>query len=47
MCQRPNERDNDLHKWFWSQTAMGTLMVNVAERLKTEGHAITAFGIAR
>jgi len=47
MCQRPNERDNDLHKWFWSQTAMGTLMVNIAERLKTEGHAITAFGIAR
>ena len=23
MCQRPGERDNDLQRWFWAETAAG------------------------
>jgi hypothetical protein len=33
MARRPDQRDNDLHRWFWSETAMGRLLVRVSERM--------------
>jgi hypothetical protein len=47
MQQRPQDRDNALHEWLWSQTAIGLLLVRVAQRLKDEGEDKVAFGIAR
>jgi hypothetical protein len=47
MQQRPQDRDNALYEWFWSQTAIGPLLVRVAQRLKEAGEEKAAFGIAR
>ncbi|HEY2380760.1 MAG TPA: hypothetical protein VGK48_06205 [Terriglobia bacterium] len=47
MQQRPHDRDNALYEWFWSQTALGPLLVRVAQRLKEEGEEKAAFGIVR
>ncbi len=47
MSQRPDERDNDLQRWLWSETAMGSLLASVAERLVAQGDERTAQGIAR
>lgn len=47
MQQRPDDRENALYEWFWSQTAIGPLLVRVAHRLRTEGEEKAAFGIAR
>ena len=47
MQQRPQDRDNTLHEWFWSQTAIAQLLVRVAKRLRDEGEEKAAFGIAR
>jgi hypothetical protein len=47
MQQRPQDRDNALHEWFWSHTAIGPLLVRVAQRLKENGEDKAAFGIAR
>ena len=47
MQQRPQDRDNTLHEWFWSQTAIGLLLVRVAKKLKEDGEEKAAFGIAR
>ena len=47
MQQRPNDRANALHEWLWSQTAIGLLLLRVAQRLKDEGEEKAAFGIAR
>jgi hypothetical protein len=47
MQQRPQDRDNALHEWFWSQTAIGHLLVRAAQKLKNEGEEKAAFGIAR
>jgi len=33
MARRPDQRDNDLHRWFWGETAMGRLLFRVAERM--------------
>ncbi|MEX2598591.1 MAG: hypothetical protein WD533_02935 [Dehalococcoidia bacterium] len=33
MEQRPDQRDNELQRWFWSETATGNLLARVAERL--------------
>ena len=33
MARRPGERDNELHRWFWGETAMGRLLVRVSERM--------------
>ena len=35
MAQRPGERYNDIHGWFWTQTSMGDLVVRVADRMKS------------
>ena len=50
MCQRPDQQNNDLQAWFWTETAAGTMLSNVAERLNaSEDEAVKrgAFGIAR
>ncbi len=50
MCQRPDQQNNDLQKWFWTETAAGNLLTKVADRLNAsgdEGDARAAFGIAR
>ena len=33
MARRPGERDNELHRWFWAETAMGRLLVRVSDRM--------------
>ena len=50
MCQRPDQQNNDLHRWFWTETATGDLLTKVAARLNAsgdEGDARAAFGISR
>ncbi len=47
MCQRQDHRDNDLQRWFWSETAAGALLARVAERLTADGEERAAQGIAR
>ena len=47
MCQRPDGRNNDLQRWFWSETAGGALLARVAERLTADGEERAAPGIAR
>jgi hypothetical protein len=37
MARRPEERDNQLHRWFWAETAMGRLLVRVSERMTGSG----------
>lgn len=34
MARRPNQVDNDLQRWFWAETAMGALLVRVADRIR-------------
>jgi hypothetical protein len=33
MCQRPDQKNNDLQRWFWTETAAGGMLTRVAERL--------------
>ncbi len=47
MCQHPDDRDDELHTWFWSRTAMGALIAKIAARFKAEGNELAAFGLAR
>jgi hypothetical protein len=47
MQQRPADKDNALHSWFWGQTAVGGLLSRVARRLKEIGEEKPGFGIAR
>ena len=50
MCQRPDQKNNDLQRWFWTETAAGNLLARIAERMNaSEDEAIqrAAFGIAR
>ena len=47
FSQKPEQRHNDLQRWFWAETAMGTLLAGVAKRLASEGDERNAQGIAR
>jgi hypothetical protein len=50
MCQRPDQQNNDLHQWFWTETAGGGLLSRLAERMNaSEDQDLqqAAFGIAR
>ena len=47
FSQRPNERDDELQRWFWSETAMGNLIASVASRLAEQGNEQAAWGLAR
>jgi hypothetical protein len=50
MERRPDQRDNDLHRWFWTETSMGELLSRVVARMTESGDpelALYARGIAR
>ena len=50
MAQRPDGADRDIHDWFWSKTAMGALVMSLAQRMRDDEDAETkavAYGIAR
>ena len=50
MEQRPAEADGELHEWFWAETAMGKLIVQVAQRMNdSEDPEVKAipYGLAR
>ncbi|MCI0830837.1 MAG: hypothetical protein J4N67_11950 [Chloroflexi bacterium] len=50
MAQRPDGADRDIHDWFWSKTAMGALVMALAQRMRDDEDAETkavAYGIAR
>ena len=47
FSQRPDQRHNDLQRWFWSETAMGGLLAAIAARLTERGDERSAQGIAR
>ena len=50
MCQRPGEKNNDLQRWFWTETAAGAMLAKIADRMNASGDeelARAAFGIAR
>lgn len=47
FCQRPDQKDNDLHEWFWSKTAIGRLLASVSDTLVQRGDERNAQGIAR
>lgn len=47
FSQRPQDRDEELQRWFWSETAMGNLIVSVGSRLTEQGNEQAAWGLAR
>ena len=50
MEQRPTSDDDQLHEWFWSETALGKLVVRVAARMEESDDPLTKsipFGLAR
>ena len=50
MNQRPEAGKDDLHQWFWGETAMGKLVVDIAQLMDaSEDPEVkgTAFGLAR
>ena len=50
MAQRPNVADRDIHEWFWSETAMGALIMALGQHMSNvddkETQAVS-YGIAR
>lgn len=47
LSRRPDESENDRQRWFWSETAMGSLIASAAARLIEQGDDRTAQGVAR
>ena len=50
MEQRPNAGEEELHRWFWGETAMGNLIVNLGKHMEaSEDPDVkgTAFGLSR
>ena len=50
LAQRPHDSFQAQYEWFWGETALGTLLRTVRDRLKSAGDASldqVAFGIAR
>jgi hypothetical protein len=50
MTQRPTVSESELHRWFWSETALAQLMRAVAQRMTTSDDASLkyfAYGLAR
>lgn len=50
MARRPDQVNNELHHWFWTETAMGALLISLADRMGASGDAelqLYAKGIAR
>ena len=50
MNQHPGVGEDDLHQWFWGETAMGKLIVDICKLMDaSEDPEVkgTAFGLAR
>ena len=50
MEQRPGGEDNEIHEWYWSETAMSGLIVKLAEAMnQSDDPAVKAipYGLAR
>lgn len=50
MAQRPDGADRDIHDWFWSDTAMGGLVMALGQHMSSvddEETQAVAYGIAR
>ena len=50
MEQRPGAGEDDLHRWFWGETAMGNLVVQLGKQMDaSEDPEVkgTAFGLSR
>ena len=50
MARRPDQVDNELQRWFWTETAVGALLRLVADRMADSGDpemTLYARGIAR
>ena len=50
MEQRPSAGEDDLHRWFWGETAMGNLVVELGKHMDaSEDPEVkgTAFGLSR
>ena len=50
MEQRPDSADAQVHEWFWGETALGQLIVRVANRMAESDDALTKaipYGLAR
>jgi len=50
MAQRPSDTEADIHTWFWSETAVGSLIDSITQRLNATGDAklqATAYGLSR
>ncbi|MAW64550.1 MAG: hypothetical protein CL473_11290 [Acidobacteria bacterium] len=50
MAQRPEGQNREIHDWFWSETAMGALIMALAQRMRDDDDAqvqAVAYGIAR
>ena len=50
MAQRPNDTEADIHTWFWGETAVGSLIDSITQRLNATGDAklqATAYGLSR
>ena len=50
MAQQPQASYQELYAWFWSETALASLLRAIRDRLKASGDPVLdqiAFGIAR
>ena len=50
MAKQPDSKVNELHEWFWSKTAIGMLITELAQRMNDDVDKETksvSFGIAR
>ena len=50
MAQRPNDNETDIHRWFWGETAVGTLIDSITQRLNATddpGLKAMAYGLSR
>lgn len=50
MMQRPDDAEPDLHRWFWSESAVGALIDRITQRLNATGDAklqAAAYGLSR
>ena len=50
MMQRPDDAEPDIHRWFWSESAVGALIDRITQRLNATGDAklqAAAYGLSR
>ncbi len=50
MAQRPDDSESDIHRWFWGESAVGSLIDSITQRLNATGDPklqATAYGLSR